>query len=98
MSGKKKISWDNVDDGNIIALYKKIMALVEKSCERDSDGDLPIDFIIRDRKHEYPFTQIFMIPRGDEEIDTAISLAVANAKSAVDQVDMLIKIKNLKST
>lgn len=98
MSGKKKITWENIDDNALRVLEEKIWALIRNSCEVDEDGDLPVDFIIRDRKHHYPLTQIFRILKDDKEIDTAIGMAVSNAKSAVDQVDLLIRIKNLKST
>ena len=93
-----KITWENIDDNALDIIGEKILALLRKHCELDEDGDLPIEFMLRDRKHHYHFVQNFHIPRDDKEIDMAIELAVSNAKTAVDQVDMLIKIKSLKST
>jgi len=98
VSGKNKITWKNIDPYTLGDFENKIWQLIKKSCEADEDNDFPIAFMLRDRKHHYPFVQNFLIPIDEKEIDRAIELAVSNAKSAVDQLDLLIRIKNLKST
>lgn len=97
MSGKK-ITYKNINPYVLSDFETKVWALIKKHCEADEDGDFPIAFMLRDRKHHYHFVQNFLIPNDDQQIDRAIELAASNAKSAVDQLDMLIRLKNLKST
>jgi hypothetical protein len=92
---REKITWENMDEERLEKLHAEIYALIEKRCERDCDGDLPVRFMLNAYKLHYPFNDCFLISNRDKDIDEAIDLQTTNVSSAFDRLKTLFSLKKL---
>jgi len=94
-SGWAKVTREDLDKINEI--FHTVLAL---KYERDSDGDLPVEFDLTDRtkcerRHNFPLPYHFKAST-EEELDNIIFMAASNAKVANEGLDLLLRLRKLE--
>lgn len=91
--------WAAITDADINGLYEIIYSLVEAKCQKDADGDTPIQVKIIDRTryesmHYRPIPYIHEAKTDDQQQDILLTL-VGNLSTATDRVQDFLRFVNM---
>ena len=92
--------WAEITDQDITDLRGIISLLIEEKCERDSDGDLPIEYILINRIKEYLpyFHPIQYDDDTSDQLFAVMEQKYFNLSLAQNDFDNTMRIWNYRKT
>jgi hypothetical protein len=93
--------WAEITEEDIDGLRSIINALVSRKCDKDPDGDYPIEVKIINRRTTnrlsfYPLPYYWVANTTDYDMDLAERFALENIKIACDELQQVIEVKQYR--